>query len=65
VDACVDDAACSAIDECLAFCGSGADCWEMCRLQNPGGVDAYDAARGCLDCVACPTKCAGATACSG
>ena len=63
LDACLDDASCSAIDECVAFCGSGADCQDMCRQQNPAGVATYDAARECLDCTTCPTKCEGATSC--
>jgi hypothetical protein len=57
---------CSAIDECLALCGSTAeDCWETCRAQNASGIDEYDAARGCIDCIECEDACSSPIVCGG
>lgn len=63
-DACLANPVCVAIDECLAFCGATpSECWETCRAQNAPGVDEYDAARGCMDCVVCEDSCATASVC--
>jgi hypothetical protein len=64
VNACVNDAACYGLDQCLQVCGSNYDCREQCYLGNPIGVDLYNALLDCLYCVECRTDCAGTMDCT-
>lgn len=56
--ACGQNAACAALDTCLAGCapGDGA-CISNCDTMNPNGVVAHDALEECIFCQACPTVC--------
>lgn len=64
VTACQNDSSCVAIDECVTFCGGDPDCEEECGLQNLPGVDAYNAAMGCLYCQGCPNRCSDFAVCN-
>lgn len=63
VDACLEDAICVALDECIALCGISPECEESCRAQNAVGEEAYDAAMTCLYCAACSDLCSGLVLC--
>ena len=64
LNACHNDSACVAIDECVSqLCGTDLMCKQQCVDQNPGGLAAYDAATRCLYCDQCPSDCAGYRKC--
>lgn len=63
VNACLDDAICALLDQCLTTCGLDPDCEESCNAQFASGVELYDEAISCLDCAACVELCSGFTAC--
>ena len=56
VDACIADAACSALANCIADCQTDA-CVQTCANQHPTGIDGYNAIFFCLNCDACSTIC--------
>lgn len=60
---CVTDAACAAVDQCVAVCGADLECRDQCFINNPAGVAPYRAAETCLYCTECRNDCAGYLAC--
>jgi hypothetical protein len=63
VSACLSDAVCSGLDQCVGLCGGDNDCKTQCYQQNQAGLSAYNAAYGCLYCTACPHACKGFATC--
>jgi len=64
ISACVNDANCQSVDQCVTICGADLDCREQCYLGNPAGVAPYKAANDCLYCDECPSDCSGAYSCN-
>ncbi len=63
VSACINDAACSGLDQCIGLCANNADCKTQCEQDNQVGLDTYNAAYSCLYCTACPHACKGFATC--
>lgn len=57
VERCLANIACANIDQCIADCGPGPTCIEVCRSQYLVGAEDYDRATSCLYCDACPKSC--------
>lgn len=64
VSACLADPSCSGLDQCIGLCANDAACKTQCIQQNQVGVDAYNAAFGCLYCTECPHACKGYATCN-
>jgi hypothetical protein len=60
---CQDNPVCVGLDECMLYCQGDVDCDQMCRMQNPGGIDDWDRAASCIYCDVCETACSGSRFC--
>ncbi|AKT37378.1 hypothetical protein [Chondromyces crocatus] len=56
--ACINDAECVALNDCLNECPAGDDgCPDACYLAHPGGVAPYETLLRCVFCEVCPLAC--------
>ncbi len=56
IDACLNDADCYALIECLQSCVDDV-CMNNCASSHPSGMTLYSAAGECVFCDACPVSC--------
>ena len=63
IAACLDDALCTSLDECIALCGETFECRDVCFSQYEVSVGLYLGARACVECDVCFDSCATALFC--